>query len=647
MTAPLAEFRSAQIAAIPALARTAALVRSDITAELIYKIIRLWTGHGPMQPQVWMHRYGEQFYTDVTLAQIEAATVAALTIDPILEEQGFTGNEDAMVEPTSLAGVDGTGRDVLGLVYAAALPLAAGLDADAPPEHTHQLWVAAGRVLQLAAHTAVLDTSRVAKGIQITGRDRAGWVRMVRPPCCARCAILAGKIGGATVGFRRHPNCDCDAVPVHDYENRTDDPTLKDWVFDTREYFDSLSAKQQSKIFTVSGARAIRDGAEPAQVINARRGMTTAKDRFGTTRRVTYESTTSRGWASRYLRQQYDAKLVKRGGRYRQTSRPRLMPEEIYEMAGGDRDKALVLLHKNGYLEGTSASLSGLGVRDAEVISAQRRAIRRLEKRGAPKSALLNAPRVIHRKAPATVIDTKAAATPATATGSGGGKGPTKQPRPPRSGGAGAGGDDGGRIPPSNGPGPGYMPPPTPRPRWLPKDTEDVDFPVPEKLPPRDAALHQPTAQVLREQGLVGEDGVWTWAKKPGDRKVQEQEKELWDWLLGQGDDDYTPRLNQIETRNTAGYDGKTPDYLVDEVPTEAKRIQSVRAFQDRTKEGRWQSREIIYDTRQSGLTREQSIEGLRTVTDKFGPYVDRLTVVGNGYTLHWPPAGKEGGNHG
>lgn len=439
MTTPVAEFRSAQIAAIPSLARTAALVRSDITAELIYTVIRLWTGHGPMQPQVWMHRYGEQFCKAVTLAQIEAATVAALTIDPLLEEQGFTGNEDAMVEPTSLAGVDGTGRDVLGLAYAAALPLAAGLDADAPPEHINQLWVAAGRVLQLAAHTALLDTSRVAKGVQITGRDRAGWVRMVRPPCCARCAILAGKIGGATVGFQRHPRCDCDAVPVHDYENRADDPGLQGWVFDTREYFNTLDEKQQNKTFTVSGAQAIRDGADPAQVINARRGMAMAKDRFGTTRRVTYESTTSRGWASGYLRQQYDAKLVKRGGRYRRTSRPRLMPEEIYEMAGGDRDKALVLLHKNGYLQGTSASLSGLGVRDAEILAAQERAVARLEKRGAPKSALLNAPRVIHRKAPATVIDTGPAPVLA-ATGisrAGEASGPASPASMPRHSGAG------------------------------------------------------------------------------------------------------------------------------------------------------------------------------------------------------------------
>lgn len=396
--ATVAEFRSAQLAALPPLARTAGLVRSDITAELVRSVTALWSGRGVMQPHVWMQRHGEDFYKNLTLAQVEVATVAALTVDPLLEEQGFAGDESAMVSTTALAGVDGTGRDALGLAYAATLPLAAALDADAPPEQTYRLWVTAGKVLQLAAHTALLDTSRVAKGVQITGRDRAGWVRMVRPPCCARCAILAGKVGGPTVGFQRHPNCDCDAVPVHDYEDRANDPGLQGWVFDTREYFDSLSEKEQAKVFTVSGARAIRDGADPAQVINARRGMATAKDRFGTTRKVSYEGTTSRGWASNYLRSQYGATLQKRGGRYRQTSRPRLMPEEIYEMAGDDRDKALTLLHKNGYLEGSTPSLSGLGVRDAEIRAAQERAVRRLEKRGAGQEVLQRRQRVIHRR---------------------------------------------------------------------------------------------------------------------------------------------------------------------------------------------------------------------------------------------------------
>jgi hypothetical protein len=397
--------RSAQIAAMPPLARTAALVRSDITAETIRAVKKLWTGHGVMHPHVWMGYYGDHFYRQVATAQLEAATVATLTVDPLLEEQGYTGGEDINLAPESLAGIDGTGRDDLGLAYAASLPVAAALDTDLPAPETYALWARAGQTLLLATHTAVLDASRVAKGVQITSRDNAGWIRMVRPPCCSRCAILAGRIYDGGGAFKRHPNCDCDAVPVHDYLNRHNDPSLDGWVFDTREYFHSLPEAQQNKIFTKAGAEAIRDGADPAQVVNARRGMASAVDRFGTTRKVTYESTTSRGWASQYLRQQYDTKLTKQGRRYRETQRRRLMPEEIYRIAGGDRDQALAMLHANGYLDDTSPNLSGLRLRDAEVQAAKARAGQRLIRRGAPAEVVKKRQRVNHRSPP-TVIDT-------------------------------------------------------------------------------------------------------------------------------------------------------------------------------------------------------------------------------------------------
>lgn len=391
------EPRSVQIGALPPLATISALVRSDITAGLVRDVKRLWMAPGVMQPHVWMLRHGDEFYKTLTLAQVEVATVATATVDPLLESQGYAGDQDTHVSTTALAGVDGTGRDALGLAFAASLPLAAAHDAGAPPELTYALWTAAARVLQLAAHTALLDTSRVAKSVELAGRPRTGWVRMVRPPCCSRCAILAGRIYPRGGSFQRHPNCDCDSVPVADFENRLNDPSLQGWVFDTDDYFRSLSEKEQAKVFTAAGARAIRNGADPIQIVNARRGMSTAKDRFGTSRKVSYESTTSRGWASRYLRSQYGATLQKRGGRYRQTSRPRLMPEEIYEMAGDDHNKALTLLHNNGYLEGTTPGLNGTGVRDAEVTAAKQRALRRLEKRGAGTAVLQRRQRVIHR----------------------------------------------------------------------------------------------------------------------------------------------------------------------------------------------------------------------------------------------------------
>lgn len=96
-----------------------------------------------------------------------------------------------------------------------------------------------------------------------------------------------------------------------------------------------------------------------ANYLSIRGEETTAGGEFSRKRLITTEGTTKRGWASVHLRKQYDAKMVKAGGRYRRSSVNRLMTEEIYQIAGGDRDLALTLLHKNGYPTDTTPDLSG------------------------------------------------------------------------------------------------------------------------------------------------------------------------------------------------------------------------------------------------------------------------------------------------
>lgn len=71
-------------------------------------------------------------------------------------------------------------------------------------------------------------------------------------------------------------------------------------------------------MFGKAGAEAIREGADMARVVNARRGMYTAGGRL-----FTHES----------------------AGR-----RPRLMPEQILREADGDRGEAIRLLRLHGYL---------------------------------------------------------------------------------------------------------------------------------------------------------------------------------------------------------------------------------------------------------------------------------------------------------
>src|SRR5690606_2959120 len=71
--------------------------------------------------------------------------------------------------------------------------------------------------------------------------------------------------------FERHPECKCSTVPVMGGET-------PDGIFDSAgSYFNSLSEVEQNRIFTKSGAEAIRLGANENAVVNARRGMYSAK----------------------------------------------------------------------------------------------------------------------------------------------------------------------------------------------------------------------------------------------------------------------------------------------------------------------------------------------------------------------------------
>ncbi|GAB2951965.1 hypothetical protein GCM10027280_45440 [Micromonospora polyrhachis] len=91
---------------------------------------------------------------------------------------------------------------------------------------------------------------------------------------------------------------------------------------DPRAAFDAMTREEQAKAFTVAGAEAIRSGADPARVVNARRGMYEAGGRL-----LTREATTRRG-----------------------IGRPiRLMPEQIYRDAR-DRSETLRLLRLHGYI---------------------------------------------------------------------------------------------------------------------------------------------------------------------------------------------------------------------------------------------------------------------------------------------------------
>lgn len=134
--------------------------------------------------------------------------------------------------------------------------------------------------------TVLADTRRQVFGADITQRPAiGGYARMLNTPSCSRCVLLAGRWYRWNQGFQRHPRCDCMHIPSA--ENRAGD-----FRTDPKAYFDSLSAGEQDRVFTKSGAKAIRDGADMSRVENTRLrglGTETSHRKYGTPYRLTVD----------------------------------------------------------------------------------------------------------------------------------------------------------------------------------------------------------------------------------------------------------------------------------------------------------------------------------------------------------------------
>lgn len=227
----------------------------------------------------------------LTVLQGLAAQNGAAAVGAMLAEQNIDAPETDPVNTKALAGVASDGRPLGSLLEQATTEQA----------------------LALMAFTQIADAGRVAAGLSIAVRRHVGWVRMVTPPCCARCGILAGKYFKWNTGFQRHPLCDCRHIPTQEDvagDVRTDPKTL----FDSGHVTGVTRAEQ----------KAIDEGADINRVINARRSQ--YMDDAGN--RLTRDSTTRRGT----------------GIAIRPT------PEQIYRSAGDDQAAAVTQLKRFGYL---------------------------------------------------------------------------------------------------------------------------------------------------------------------------------------------------------------------------------------------------------------------------------------------------------
>lgn len=272
------------------LLRALAAVRSE-WARMGQDFDSSWRGIGPRVVSL------------TAAAQVGAARDGIAYVPAALEEQDLP--TETVGRPRALAFV-GSATSLDGLTYGSLDDLLYGAVVHARTANVTSLperLQVGGRHLERLVHTQISDAARMAASTTISATHGAGWVRMVNPPCCQRCAILAGKFFHSNGGFQRHPQCDCRHVP-------TNGARWTDVGADVKP--------DDIKDLTQAQRKAIAEGSDMNRVINSHRAGKRSDDLMST----------------------FEA--AKRGRR-------RLTPEGIYKVSA-TREEALRRLREHGYL---------------------------------------------------------------------------------------------------------------------------------------------------------------------------------------------------------------------------------------------------------------------------------------------------------
>lgn len=263
----------------------------------------------------WHAQVGPAVTRIVTGAQFQAAAAAGPGVSDALAAQNERDDPVGDLNAAAFSGTASDGRDLASLLE---LSNVYALQRIGLGDTVKSSLAVGGRWLSSVVATQVTDAGRVAGGVAIASRPHTdGFVRMLDPPSCSRCAILAGAWYRWNAGFARHPRCDCTEVPAG--ENVAGDLRT-----------DPMEAFRAGKISDLSRAetKAVNDGGDLNQIVNAHRGMSTAGGR-----RYTREGTSRHG---------------SYGGANGGIAR--LTPEQIYRDARGSRTEAIRLLRRYGYI---------------------------------------------------------------------------------------------------------------------------------------------------------------------------------------------------------------------------------------------------------------------------------------------------------
>jgi len=267
-----------------------------------------WSTIGSDFDAGWV-RVGPRIAALVAAGQLGSAKDGARSVVDALAEQNIDVDPVAVPQIRSFAGVayslDGlSGGSLEPLLYGAVVHAR-----DSSAGSLEDRLRLGSQFLRIVVPSQVADASRAAASTAITARPGIGYTRLVNPPCCQRCAPLAGRIY-KVASFQRHPRCDCRMVATNEANHKDAGYSI---------------GPDDVKDLTKDQRQAIADGADMNKVINSRRVYTRRDGSFTPARSKDGMTTTAFG----------------RGRK--------LTPEGIYKVSA-TREEALKRLRDNGYV---------------------------------------------------------------------------------------------------------------------------------------------------------------------------------------------------------------------------------------------------------------------------------------------------------
>ena len=297
------------------------------------EVARAWRRMGDDFDASWQ-RVRPVTLSIIAEAQSQMTLAAADYVPRVLGETDLPDRPEGDFRPESLVGRASDGRRLDTLAYGAVTQAKTAISEGAT---TQQALDSGGNWLDLMTKLQIADAARQAVGVMTASRkDLGGTVRVLNPPSCQRCAILAGRWYRWSQGFDRHPRCDCTNVPTRD----------RGWAEAEGFITDPMDAYRagQIKDLTQAQVKAVEDGADIGKVVNAYRGTSTTATQTRPRPTEKTQGVVEPGMPDLM------ADIVGAQASIGRVDRARILtPEGIYKQAGS-RDEAIVMLRDLGYI---------------------------------------------------------------------------------------------------------------------------------------------------------------------------------------------------------------------------------------------------------------------------------------------------------